>query len=117
MNTAQVKIVIAGIGGVGGYFGGLLAKKYAGSDQVQIYFIARGKHLAEIQKQGLKVIKGGNEFIAKPKLATDQAAQIGIANYLIICTKNYDLRQMMHQVQPCIGKDTVILPLLNGIKL
>lgn len=110
----KTKIVIAGIGGVGGYFGGLLAKKYANSN-VAIYFVARGAHLACIKKEGLKVIKGEETFIAQPYLATDNVAEIGTADYVIICTKNYDLEAMVDQLRPCIGKDTILLPLLNGI--
>lgn len=110
----RTKIIIAGIGGVGGYFGGLLAKKYADSD-VAIYFVARGAHLTQIRKEGLKVLKGEETFIAQPYLATDDVTEIGMADYIIICTKNYDLETMVEQLRPCIGKDTIILPLLNGI--
>lgn len=111
----QTKIVIAGIGGVGGYFGGLLAKKYADSP-VEISFIARGEHLNQIKKHGLKVSKGDTTFVAKPHLATADASPIGIADYIIVCTKNYDLTGIVEQLKPCIGKNTVILPLLNGIE-
>lgn len=111
----KTKIVIAGIGGVGGYFGGLLARCYAGNDEIAVYFIARGEHLTQIKNEGLKVIKGEIEFIAKPQLATDDPSEIGIADYIVVCTKNYDLDLLLNQIAPCVGKNTVILPLLNGI--
>lgn len=111
----KTKIIIAGIGGVGGYFGGLLAKHFCGREDVEINFIARGEHLKEIQKNGLKVIKGDNEFIAKPTLATDNPAFIGIANFIIIATKSYDLETIIQQLRPCINQETIILPLLNGV--
>ena len=38
----MTKILIAGIGGVGGYFGGLLAKHYYNNSDIEIHFIARG---------------------------------------------------------------------------
>lgn len=113
--TDQIKIVIAGIGGVGGYFGGLLAKKYANST-IQVYFVARGKHLEQIRQKGLTVVKGEQTFQARPYLATDRASEIGLADYVLICTKNYDLDTIIAQLQPCIGKQTVVLPLLNGIE-
>ncbi|WP_199136504.1 ketopantoate reductase family protein [Pedobacter sp. ASV12] len=113
--TDQTKIVVAGIGGVGGYFGGLLAKKYANS-AVQVSFIARGEHLEQIRERGLTVIKGEVSFIARPYLATDNANEIGLADYIIICTKNYDLDTIIAQLKPCIGPQTTILPLLNGIE-
>jgi 2-dehydropantoate 2-reductase len=84
----KTKIIIAGIGGVGGYFGGLLANHFYNNENVEISFVARGEHLKEIQKNGLKVIKGENEFIAKPHIATDNPAEIGIANFIIITTKS-----------------------------
>jgi len=112
----KTKIVIAGIGGVGGYFGGLLARAYAGNDDIEVHFIARGAHLKEIQNHGLTVIKGDVDFIAKPFLATDDASEIGIADYIIICTKSYDLVDMLTKLAPCIGPETVLLPLLNGVE-
>lgn len=114
--THKTKIVIAGIGGVGGYFGGLLARAYAGNDDIEVHFIARGAHLKEIQNHGLTVIKGDIDFIGKPFLATDNATEIGIADYVIICTKSYDLAEMLNQLMPCIGTETVLLPLLNGVE-
>ncbi|WP_161805851.1 ketopantoate reductase family protein [Pedobacter sp. Hv1] len=112
----QTKIVIAGIGGVGGYFGGLLAKTYQNSKEVAIHFIARGAHLKHIQEHGLKVIKGEDFFIAKPHLATNDPNEVGIANYIIVCTKNYDLEEILDQLKPCIDRQTVIIPLLNGVE-
>jgi len=114
--TNKTKIVIAGIGGVGGYFGGLLAKSYAGNDNIEIYFIARGKHLEKIESNGLKVIKGDIEFVAKPHLATNDVAKIGASDYIMISTKNYDLVEMLNQLSPCVTANTVILPLLNGVE-
>lgn len=111
----MIKIIIAGIGGVGGYFGGLLANYYYQNENVKIDFFARGKHLEEIQKTGLKVIKGKNEFIAIPNIATDNPKEIGIADLIIICTKSYDIETVIQQLSPCINMETVILPLLNGL--
>lgn len=111
----KTKIIIAGIGGVGGYFGGLLAHHFYDNEKVEINFVARGKHLREIQVNGLKVIKGKSEFIAKPTLATDNPTEIGISDFIIITTKSYDLEAVVEQLRPCINKDTIILPLLNGV--
>lgn len=111
----KTKIIIAGIGGVGGYFGGLLANHFHTNKNVEINFFARGGHLREIQNNGLKVIKGDSEFIAKPTLATDNPAEMGIADFIIVATKSYDLETIVQQLRPCINQDTIILPLLNGV--
>jgi len=108
------KIVIVGLGGVGGYYGGLLAKRYADDPTVEIYFVARGEHLKKVQLNGLTVITETGTFVAKPTLATDHVSEIGIADYVILTTKSYDLEATVQQIKPCIGEDTVILPLLNG---
>jgi 2-dehydropantoate 2-reductase len=104
-----------GIGGVGGYFGGLLAQKYAGGNEVEIIFLARGKHFKQIQAKGLKVIKGKGEFIAVPALATSNSVEAGVADFIFICTKSYHLEAAIEQIKPCIGSQTVLLPLLNGV--
>lgn len=111
----MTKIIIAGIGGVGGYFGGLLAKHYYNHPEVEIHFVARGEHLQQIKNNGLKVIKGITEFIAEPKSVTNIPGDIGVADYIIVCTKSYDLEKVIEQLKPCINNNTVILPLLNGV--
>ncbi len=110
-----MKIVIAGIGGVGGYFGGLLAKHFQDNDAVQVAFIARGEYLEAIRNNGLKVIKGDTEFITRPAFATADPSEIGIADVVVISTKTYDLDSMIGQLKPCIDLHTMILPLLNGV--
>lgn len=110
------KILIAGIGGVGGYFGGLLALKYRENPEVEINFLARGAHLDLIKQNGLKVIEGNTEFIAHPHLASNDAKDFGPMDLIILCTKSYDLDNTLIQLKPCITPETVFLPLLNGVE-
>lgn len=111
----QTSIIIAGIGGVGGYFGGMLAKYYENSTAIKIKFLARGEHLLAIQKNGLKVITKHTEFNAFPETTSNNAKELGIADYIIICTKSYDLEATLEQLRPCINDQTILLPLLNGV--
>lgn len=111
----KIKIIVAGIGGVGGYFGGLLAKAFFMSEKVEIYFLARGEHLKQIQNHGLKVIRSSDEFIAHPNLSTDNAVEMGKADYILVCTKSYDLKKTILQLKPCIENRTVIIPFQNGV--
>jgi len=111
----KTKIVIVGLGGVGGYFGGMLAKYYTNNPEVEIYFVARGEHLKKIKENGLKLITENGTFQIFPKLATDNVAEIGTADYIIMTPKSYDLDSTVAQIKPMIGANTVILPLLNGI--
>lgn len=108
------KILVVGLGGVGGYYGGLLARKYADSTEIEIYFLARGAHLQKMKECGLTVIAESETFVVHPKLATDNAAEIGKVDIAIITPKSYDLASTIEQIKPCIDKNTIILPLLNG---
>ena len=56
-----MKFAIVGAGGVGGYFGGKLAK--AGED---VAFVARGAHLAAIRARGLEITGPGESFVVQP---------------------------------------------------
>lgn len=110
----KTKILIAGLGGVGGYYGGLLARKYNNDVNIEINFLARGEHLRQIQQNGLKVITETDEFISIPSHATDNCSSLGHQDFILLSTKSYDLEQTIEQLKPCIKPETVILPLLNG---
>ena len=111
----KTKIVIVGLGGVGGYYGGMLAKKYTNNPTIDIYFVARGAHLKKVQEKGLTLITETGTFQIYPTLATDNVAEIGIVDYIIMTPKSYDLESTVDQIRPMVGANTVILPLLNGI--
>lgn len=111
----QTSIIIAGIGGVGGYFGGMLAKRYENHSGINIKFLARGENLNVIQKNGLKVITKHTEFTAYPAMASNNAKELGIVDYILVCTKSYDLEATLEQLKPCINDQTILLPLLNGV--
>ena len=111
----QARIGILGLGGVGGYFGGLLAKAYVESESIEIVFIARGGTQSAIAENGLKVISDESEFVAFPKLVSNDPKVIGKLDYLICATKTYDIEESLLSIQKCIKKSTVILPLYNGV--
>jgi len=111
----KIKIAIVGLGGVGGYYGGMLAKKYADHPDIDIYFVARGAHLKKVQEDGLTLITEDGTFQVYPTLATDNVAEIGAVDYIILTPKSYDLESTVNQIKPLVGFHTVIVPLLNGI--
>ena len=111
----MIRIGILGLGGVGGYFGGLLAKAYFKSDEVEIIFIARGETQKAIAENGLKIINDTTEMIVYPKLVSNNPAEIGELDYLICATKTYDIKESLTSVKNCIVAKTVILPLYNGV--
>lgn len=111
----KTKIAIVGTGGVGGFIGGLLARAYENSEDVEIYFISRGPALESIRKNGIEIEADCGHFFARPVAATDDSSQIGTMDYVLFCTKAYDVRGGITQIMPCIGPDTVIIPFLNGV--
>jgi 2-dehydropantoate 2-reductase len=110
-----MKIAIVGIGGVGGYYGGLLAKRYSGHEDAEIVFIARGDHLKQIKTNGLNLITEKGTYIIRPDLATDTPHGCGIFDCVIFCVKAYGLEESAKLLSPSIGENTVVISLLNGV--
>ncbi|MCP2029799.1 2-dehydropantoate 2-reductase [Flavobacterium sp. HSC-32F16] len=109
------RIGILGLGGVGGYFGGLLAKAYQKSDAVEVIFIARGETQKAIIENGLKIVTDDSEMIVHPNLVSNNPSEIGELDYLICATKTYDIEESLTSLRNSITKETVILPLYNGV--
>jgi 2-dehydropantoate 2-reductase len=105
-----MRFAIMGTGGVGGYFGGLLAA--AGYD---VTFIARGAHLAAIREAGLRVESVHGGFVVRPAQATDDPATVGPVDYVLFTTKTYQLEEAARALLPLVGPDTAVLPLHNGV--
>jgi len=104
-----MKIAVMGSGGIGGYFGGLLAR--AGED---VTFIARGAHLEAIQKNGLQVKSVAGDFHVRAKATQDPTA-VGAVDLVLFCVKGYDTDAAGSQIRPMVGPQTVVLCLLNGV--
>jgi 2-dehydropantoate 2-reductase len=109
------RIGILGLGGVGGYFGGLLAKAYQDSESIEIVFIARGETQKAIAQSGLRIISDKTETVAFPKIVSNEPEVIEKLDYLICATKTYDIEESLLSIEKCISKNTVILPLYNGV--
>jgi 2-dehydropantoate 2-reductase len=108
-------IAVVGIGGVGGYYGGKLARHYAGSSDIKIIFIARGEHLEKIRGKGLRVRSAVETFTARPHLATDRPNELGPFDLVLFCVKAYDLEESAAMLQANVTGRTVIITLLNGV--
>lgn len=111
----KLRIGILGLGGVGGYFGGLLAEKYYNSGHTEVVFIARQETSKIIKKNGLKLITDNNEKIIFPDEITDGQSVIRPFDLLVCCVKSYDLEESLQGIRSGISDTTVILPLLNGV--
>ena len=105
-----MRFAVVGTGGVGGYFGGQLAR--AGHE---VHFIARGPHLAAIREHGLRVDSIGGDFVVNPVDATDDSAAVGHVDTIIVAVKTWQLAEAAGQARSLVGSETVVLPLLNGV--
>ena len=106
-----MRIAMVGAGGVGGYFGARLAA--AGQE---VWFIARGPHLAAMQAQGLRLssIKGD---LALPSVnVTSEPAEVGPCDAVFVAVKTWQLPGAIASVEPLMSEDTVVVPLLNGVE-
>jgi len=103
-----MNIVVFGAGGVGGYFGGKLAK--AG---FEVTFIARGNTLEAIKANGLQVKSIKGDFKVYPKV-TDKISEVKDANLIILAVKSWQIEDIAKLLKPVIGKNTMVLPLQNG---
>ncbi len=106
-----MRIAIVGAGGLGGLYGGLLAR--AGLD---VTFIARGRSLAALRERGLAVkLASGDEFHV-PVRATDDPREVGPVDLAWFCVKTYDLDDAARRAIPLISPDTMVLPIQNGVE-
>ncbi|WP_338356355.1 2-dehydropantoate 2-reductase [Yeosuana marina] len=103
-----MNIVVIGAGGVGGYFGGKLAK--SGCD---VTFIARGKHLEAIKTKGLQVKSILGDFTVYPKV-TDNLSDIKNPDLIVLGVKSWQVLGIAKQLKSVIGSGTMLLPLQNG---
>jgi 2-dehydropantoate 2-reductase len=106
-----VRIALFGAGGVGGYLGARLAE--AGE---QVVFVARGEHLRAMQAGGLHLESIAGDALIRPVEATDDPAEVGPVDALIVATKTWQLPQAVRTMGPLVGSGTMVVPVLNGVE-
>ncbi len=106
-----MRIAIFGPGGAGGYFGARLAR--AGEEVV---FIARGEHLRAMRKEGLRVDSVDGDFVVRPRDATDDPAQAGPVDVVIVGVKTWQIPEAARAMRPLVGPGTFVVPLQNGVE-
>lgn len=107
MNTP--KICIVGAGAVGG----LLAAKLAPATGA-VSVLARGAHLERIRSDGLALIEGESRSVARVA-ASDDAGVLGRQDIVIVALKAQGLVAAAPSLQPLVGPDTIIVPMMNGV--
>ena len=103
-----MNIVVYGAGGVGGFFGGKLAK--TGFD---VTFVARGETLLSIKQNGLKIKSIEGDFKVFPKV-TDNIHDISNPDLIILAVKSWQIEAIAEKLKDIITENTMVLPLQNG---
>jgi 2-dehydropantoate 2-reductase len=105
-----VRIAVIGAGAVGGTFGAALHR--SGQD---VWFMARGQHLAAIRERGLRITgaRGDSSFMTVK--ATDEPQEIGPVAVALLTVKLWDLEETVKALRPLIAPDTVLVTLQNGV--
>jgi 2-dehydropantoate 2-reductase len=104
-----VKIAIVGAGAIGAFLGAKLALS-----GVDVYLIARGPHLKEMQANGVRVRSPEGDFEAHPT-ATDDYESIGPVDYVFLTVKAHSLTAIAPGIAPLLGPETAVVSAQNGI--
>jgi 2-dehydropantoate 2-reductase len=105
-----MKVCIYGAGAIGGY----LAAGLSAVDEVELSLVARGPHLAAIQKNGLKLLIGGEEKLCAPR-ATNDPTELGPQDYVIVCLKAHQAWEAAEHMRPLLGEETAVVTGQNGV--
>jgi 2-dehydropantoate 2-reductase len=106
-----MKILMVGAGATGGYFGGRLLE--SGQD---VTFLVRPKRAQALARTGLVIRSAAGDFTA-PAPKTVQADTLHETfDLVVVSCKAYHLPQVIEDMAPAVGPQTVILPLLNGMR-
>ena len=104
-----MRVVVVGAGGVGGYFGGRLARS-----GVDVTFVARGAHLAALRSGGLRVRSVHGDFAVDVR-ATDDWTSLEAPDHVLVTVKSYDTDQVAQALLGVVGPGTAVVSLQNGV--
>jgi 2-dehydropantoate 2-reductase len=104
-----MNICVVGAGAIGGWIAARLA--LAGND---VSVVARGETLHAIDTEGLCITDGGDTRCVAVSAATDPSV-LGVHDVVVIAVKAPALPLIAPDLEPLIGAETQIVPMLNGV--
>ncbi len=107
--ASQTSVCVFGAGAIGGFLAARLAM--AGTP---VSVVARGPHLAAMQRDGLILHSGGEAHVTRPTVGADSNA-LGPQDYVFITLKAHSLEPALPQLRPLIGPGTTIVAGINGV--
>ena len=106
----MLRVLIYGLGGVGGYLAAYLSQT-----KNEVVGVARGNHLQAIKENGLRVVEDDKTFTAEFE-AVDEKELRGVFDVVIFCVKSYDLEDAALTCKPFLKKESIALCLANGVE-
>ncbi|EFM19369.1 MULTISPECIES: ketopantoate reductase family protein [unclassified Pantoea] len=105
-----MRILMAGAGATGGYFGARLIQ--AGQD---VTFLVRERRYQQLQTHGLvlQTPQGTEKFQTQLTQASTLKSHYDL---IIVTVKSFALEQVMDDIAPAVGPETLIMPILNGMR-
>jgi 2-dehydropantoate 2-reductase len=105
-----MRILCVGAGATGGYFGGRLAE--AGRD---VTFLVRPARAAALAERGLRITSPAGQSTIPVRTVTAASLE-GPYDLIVLAVKSYGLASAIADLAPAVGPETVIVPLLNGMR-
>lgn len=107
-----MRVAVIGTGGIGGLYGGLLAR--AGHD---VRFLARGQHLRAMQQHGLRIESAQFGTFTVSARASSSASDLGPAeaDLVLFAVKTYDLEEAAEPARELLAPDGSLVTFQNGI--
>jgi 2-dehydropantoate 2-reductase len=104
-----MRICIYGAGAIGGHIAAKL-----GQGGAEVSLVARGPHLEAMQANGLTLIEG-DERLNVPVTASEDPAELGPQDYVIVTLKAHQVPGVVDRMQPLLGPDTCVVMAVNGV--
>ncbi len=102
-----MKVLVIGVGGLGGFFGAHLQKT-----NCDVNFLVREKNKKLISENGIKILSDFGNFKINPVLVTKKDLKQNYDVVLLTC-KSYHLDEVISDIKST-QKNSIIVPLLNG---
>jgi len=106
----MTKICIIGAGAIGGYIG----TRLAAAARAEVSALARGATLAALRHHGWRTNTAAG-LLQAPARASEQAAELGVQDLVVIAVKGPALTQVARSIAPLLGPHTLVMPAMNGV--
>ncbi|KQS74279.1 2-dehydropantoate 2-reductase [Methylobacterium sp. Leaf361] len=105
-----MRLLVVGAGSTGGYIGGRLAQE--GQD---VTFLVRRGRAERLRRDGLRIVSPLGDATVEPQLVTADTLDETF-DVVLLSVKGFQLDAALDDLGPAVGPDTMILPVLNGMR-